>query len=58
MSDGLAFELSAQAEQVSEMAPARTWWPLAVIVLGLALSLAWAGLLTWGAIEAVYWMAT
>jgi hypothetical protein len=58
MSDGLPFDLSAQAVQVSQVAPARAWWPLVVIVLGLALSLAWGGLLIWGAVEAVAWMVT
>ncbi len=58
MSDALPFDLSAPAEQVSEVAPARAWWPPVVIVLGLALSVAWGGLLIWGAVEVVAWMVT
>jgi hypothetical protein len=56
MSDGVPFEVTGRAEESSHAAPSHAWWPILVIALALALTLAWAGLLALGAVEAVLWL--
>lgn len=58
MSDCVPFEVTGRAEESSETALSRAWWRIVALALALALTLAWAGLLAWGAVKAVFWLLT